>query len=157
MFQWNENYFACLPVRRVLIHIWHVTMYTRTYWKWLLLLEVAIVNKSLNCWPPRWTTYVVRLEGFPSLLKAPSSGSLTAGGPPKKEQQRLRGSGPCRSPPRSPPEVCVIYSVWEHTDPLLFERSVNRLLFHCLRLIRDLRRDFLCTYPHAHTISQSSE
>lgn len=51
----------------------------------------------------------------------------------------------------------MIYSVWEQIDPLLFERYVSRLPFLSWRLIRDLRRDFLCTHAHTYQLSHSTQ
>lgn len=110
-----------------------------------------VSQKASNSRPPRWTTCVVWLEGFPSLLEAPLSRSLTATGP--KRIAEAVGNWPLQAS-LCPPEVCVIYSVWEQIDPLLFERSTSRRPCHSLRLIRDLRRDFLCTHAHTyrHTV-----
>lgn len=74
---------------------------------------------------------------------------------PRKKSRGCGELAPAGLPfPQSPPEVYVIYSVWEQIDPLLFELSMSRLPFHSLRLIRDLRRDYMCT--HAHTYQHTA-
>lgn len=76
----------------------------------------------------------------------------------QKKSRGCGGTGPCRPPsPQSPPEVYVIYSVWEQIDPLLFEQIVSRLPFHCLSLIKDLWRAFLCTHTHIHIPAHSAQ
>lgn len=59
-----------------------------------------------------------------------------------------RGGVPCRRRFQSPPEACVIYSVWEWTDPTASRadhRSTSR------GSLGDVCWDFLLTLSHAHT------
>lgn len=74
----------------------------------------------------------------------------------KEKHKLVGGTSPFRPPPQSPPEVYLIYSLWEQIDPLLLERSMSRLPFHSLRLIRDLGRDFLCAHAHTYQLTELS-
>ena len=95
--------FTCFELDSfVLFHTWLLILYVNGPWGLELIVCLCFTGdgglkttkfasqKASNSRPPKWTTWVAWLEGFPSLLKAPSSRVPDCWWP-QKNSRSLRG------------------------------------------------------------------